>query len=408
MGKRILFISDHGDPLQKLGGKQAGGQNNYVKQLALALSNKNVPVDVVTHWCDPTAKRIEHFGRFNRVIRIEAGHKGFVSKNDMFRMLPQFYQEIKKTLNMNAYSAIHSHYWLSGLLGKKLADEYALPLIHTSHSLGIAKEKATGTRDERRLEAEQYILEHADHIIATTQSEKDLIHDFVQEPAPVHVIPIGVDAVFKPKEIQSTIQPQDPLLVFVGRLEETKGIFTLLKAFRMLIEKDSVDTNARLVLAGGEMEQIDLDTQLPKDPKLREAVKGLEDRVHFIGPQTPDILAGLFKKALATVVPSYYESFGMVAAEAQACGCPVIASNVGGLANIVQDGYTGLLTEPKDPLDLALAMEALLTNNVLAKRMGRNAAGYAQSEFKWTSITDKVKDLYEEGIYAAGDTLLGN
>lgn len=409
MRKRILFISDHGDPLQRLGGKQAGGQNNYVKQLALALSNKNIPVDVVTHWCDPETKRIERFGRFNRVIRIEAGHKGFVSKNNMFQMLPQFYQEIKKTLNMNAYSAIHSHYWLSGLLGKRLADEYQIPLIHTSHSLGIAKAKATGKRDERRLEAEKYILEHADQIIATTKSEKDLILEFADKPAPVHVIPIGVDKAFTPDETQTApTVSEEPVFVFAGRLEETKGIYTLLEAFHILSEKESVHAKPKLILAGGEADQINFREKLPSGGKLREAAEGLEDRVQFIGPQSQETLASLFQRAVAAIVPSYYESFGMVAAEAQACGCPVIASAVGGLANIVKDGQTGLLVEPKDPHDLALAMEAILTNNVLAKRMGRNAASYAQATFKWPSITDRVAGLYEEGIYAQGDSLLGN
>lgn len=408
MRKRILFISDHGDPLQKLGGKQAGGQNNYVRQLALALSDMNYAVDVVTHWADPTAKRVEYFGQVNRVIRIDAGHKGFVSKNDMYGMLPRFHDEIVAALNMDSYDAIHSHYWLSGLLGLKIAEEYNLPLIHTSHSLGIAKANATGKRDERRLAAERHILRKADQIIATTRSEKELIEHFAKGHAPVHVISIGVDKVFKPLASKTTNNIQDPLFVYAGRLEETKGIHTLLNAFKILKEKNP-QSNAKLILAGGDPSQVDLENGLPTVPELKNAVRSIEEDVRFIGPQPPEVLANLFNHALATVVPSYYESFGMVAAEAQSCGSPVIASKVGGLANIVVDGETGLLTMPRDPEDLALAMEALLDNQILSRKMGRNAAIHAEKHFRWKSITEQVAALYEEGSsHAERITLFGN
>ncbi|WLV24328.1 glycosyltransferase [Aciduricibacillus chroicocephali] len=407
MRKRILFISDHGDPLQTLGGKQAGGQNNYVRQLALALSDMNYAVDVVTHWSDPKTKRVEYFGKVNRVIRIEAGYKGFVSKNDMYGMLPRFYDEIANTLDLNAYDAIHSHYWLSGLLGLKIAEKYNLPLIHTSHSLGIAKAHATGKRDERRLAAERHILRNADQIIATTKSEKELIEQFAKGHAPVHVISIGVDKVFEP-ELSKASSGQEPLFVYAGRLEETKGIHTLLKAFSIL-KKKNPGNRAKLILAGGEASQVDLENGLPTVPALKEAVTGIEEDVRFIGPQPPEVLATLFNKALATVVPSFYESFGMVAAEAQSCGSPVIASKVGGLANIVVDGETGLLTMPRDADDLALAMEAFLDNQLLARRMGRNAAIYAKKHFRWKSITEQIAALYEEGSnHAEHITLFGN
>src|SRR5699024_10614293 len=120
MSKKALFISDHGDPLAKLGGKQAGGQNNYVKQLALALEDKGWQVDVATHWCDSSAPQIEEFGNSCRVIRLEAGHRGFVSKDEMYSMLPAFYEELKSMVDIDSYDIAHTHYWLSGLIGKKL------------------------------------------------------------------------------------------------------------------------------------------------------------------------------------------------------------------------------------------------------------------------------------------------
>ena len=117
MKKKVLFISDHGDPLARLGGKQSGGQNNYVKQLALALDELGLSVDVVTHWSNPNTPQIEAFGENCRVIRIAAGHKGYMNKSEMINILPAFYREMQDLIPINTYDIVHSHYWISGLLG---------------------------------------------------------------------------------------------------------------------------------------------------------------------------------------------------------------------------------------------------------------------------------------------------
>jgi len=412
MVKKILFISDHGDPLAKLGGEQAGGQNNYVRQLALALDKKGVKVDVVTHWCDPATPQIEKFGDSCRVIRIAAGHKGFVSKNKMYGMLPEFYREMKEILPLYSYDIVHTHYWLSGLIGKKLVEDFNLPFIHTSHSLGVAKERATGVKDDRRQEAEKEIMRAAEIVLATTKSEKFLINEIEPDAAPVNVIPIGVDQAFRIKGNRATMRKEigcnGPLIVYAGRLEETKGIYTLLRAYKQMIKRQGIPEGIQLIVAGGEPDAIDLNKGLPLEDKLRELVSGMEDKVQFVGPQSQEELSNLFNAATVTVVPSYYESFGMVAAEAQGCGSPVIASNVGGLRNVVKDGITGLLVEPKDEDDLAVAMEAVVSNDLLAQKLGKQAAQRASEEFQWPAITSKIKGLYEEVSDARRDTLVGN
>ncbi|MGK7379042.1 glycosyltransferase [Planococcus sp. 1R117A] len=412
MMKKALFISDHGDPLAKLGGKQAGGQNNYVKQLALALEKKGWQIDVVTHWCDASAPRIEKFGTACRVIRIEAGHKGFVSKDEMFAMLPSFYAELKSTLSLSSYDMVHTHYWLSGLIGKRLKEEFGLPFVHTSHSLGWAKAKATGIRDARRAKAEKAILKAADQILATTNNEKQLIQENVDSPSPIKVIPIGVDQAFKVRGIRTHLRKKSgydaPLFVFAGRLEETKGIFTLLEAFQLLVQKGNTGFVPRLLIAGGEEDAIDPATRLPYDEKLRAAVKGIEEHVEFLGPQSQAQLALLFNISTATIVPSYYESFGMVAAEAQACGSPVIASDVGGLKNVVQDGITGLLVETKNEIDLAIAMEVLSMNTLLVERLSRQAVRIANRDFDWSSISNRVKSMYEVIMNEGSKTYISN
>lgn len=412
MNKKVLFVSDHGDPLAKLGGKQAGGQNNYVKQLALALEARGWQVDVVTHWCDESAPQIESFGERCRVIRIEAGFKGFVSKNEMYAMLPEFYEEMKQLLPLSTYDIVHTHYWLSGLIGKKLKEEFELPYIHTSHSLGWAKEEATGTHDARREKAEETVLSHSDHILATTNTEKQVIKENVPGSSPISVIPIGVDEAFRVRgsrhHIRKKFGYEDPLFVFAGRLEATKGIFTLLKAFKLLAEKSGNRYTPALVIAGGEPDAIDRESGLPKDPELRKAVQGIEQYVRFVGPQNQEQLALLFNSATATIVPSFYESFGMVAAEAQACGSPVIASKVGGLKNVVEDGVSGLLIESQNEIDLAIAMEVLSVNALLVERLSRQAVRIARKDFNWHSISKKINTLYEVIIRERSNTLAGN
>ena len=392
MKKKIVFISDHGDPLAPLGGEQAGGQNNYVKQLALSLDERGHTVDVITHWADPKAPSVEGFGSRCRVIRVSAGVKGFVPKSDMYDILYEFYDEMRSRIDLTSYDLVHTHYWLSGLLGAKLTKEYGLPWIHTSHSLGVAKEQATGVREVKRMTAEQYILQSADTVVATTPNERKLINSFVENPSPIKIIPIGVDESFKPSIQQ---KQQRPYFAFAGRLEVTKGIYTLLNAFRLLMEKNELPPSAKLVIAGGEPDKIDSQKKLPTCPKLKKAISGIERYVEFIGSRSQRQLAELFNNATAVIVPSTYESFGMVAAEAQACGSPVIASKVGGLQDVVRNRETGLHVKKENKEQLAFAMKLLATNREFARSLGRRAAAHARKEFNWDIIAGKMDALYE-------------
>ncbi|RHW33456.1 glycosyltransferase [Lysinibacillus yapensis] len=395
--RKVLFISDHGDPLAPLGSKQAGGQNNYVHHLALSLEEEGYSVDVVTHWCLDEAPQIESFGKSSRVIRIAAGKKGFVDKNELFTLLPRFYIEMKNTIDLSEYELLHTHYWLSGVLGLQIKKEFGLPWFHTNHSLGIAKQLGTGMKDKRRLYYEERILTEVDQIIATTPNEKKLILDTVASPAPVHIVPIGVADTYhrlykKPYEFGN-------YFLFVGRLEESKGIYVLLNSFRELVEQKKIPKQIKLLIAGGSETDVNVKKFYPNNPKLQQAIVGLEDRIKFLGPKNENELAELFKNAVATVVPSYYESFGMVAAEAQACGCPVIASKVGGLQDIVIPYKTGLHVAKGNISKLAESMYDLLRKPQLLKELKTNARKFAGREFKWQNIAKKIDNLYEESLY---------
>ncbi|RLL46714.1 glycosyltransferase [Oceanobacillus piezotolerans] len=395
MKKKVLFISDHGDPLARLGGKQSGGQNNYVKQLALALDQLGLTIDVVTHWSNPNTPQIEGFGENCRVIRIAGGHKGYMNKSEMVKILPAFYKEMKEIIPIDTYDIIHSHYWISGLLGLVIKNNFKIPLIHTSHSLAIAKYRGTGKKETTRLHAEKNILRKADTVIATTTNEKDLIESFAGPKANVVVSSIGVNQnIFYPyarKRWRSA-----PVFSFAGRLEETKGIVTLLQAFKQL--NTNLNHDIKLIIAGGDDEEVDLVNFAPKKKELKEAVRGIENNVMFVGSKTQEELADIFNESTAVVVPSYYESFGMVAAEAQACGTPVIASGVGGLQNVVSDGFTGLHVEPKNPDHLLKAMSILSKDKYLAKELGQQAAEYSHKAFNWEKIAKQMDMTYERLI----------
>lgn len=388
--RKILFISDHGDPLAELGGEQAGGQNNYVKQLANYLSDSGLVIDVVTHWSDENAPRIERFGKSCRVIRIAAGRKGFVPKAEIADLLDDFYKEMKSLLNLKEYDIIHSHYWMSGLLGLAVKEEFGIPVVHTSHSLGVAKAAATGVPEGRRLRAEKRVLRNADCVIATTPTEKKIIKRFAGPKAVISVIPIGVAEIFEETPLHKP--PVQPLFVYAGRFEETKGLFTLLEAFQNLVKEGQ---KGELILAGGDEDDIDATTGVPITADLCEAINGIEDRVTFLGPKSQEELAALFSKATAVIVPSYYESFGMVAAEAQGCGTPVIASETGGLKDVVKDGQTGILVPPEDSEALARAMHKMAEEPDYAETLGRGAMKRARLLFTWSSIANLTQDLYE-------------
>lgn len=395
--RKVLFISDHGDPLAPLGSKQAGGQNNYVHHLALSLEEIGYSVDVVTHWCLEEAPQIESFGKSSRVIRVAAGKKGFVDKNELFNLLPDFYKEMKTIINISDYELLHTHYWLSGVLGLQIKKDFQLPWFHTNHSLGIAKQLGTGQQDKRRLYFEERILTEVDEIIATTPNEKNLILQTVPSPANINIVPIGVADTYhrlyeKPFNFGN-------YFLFVGRLEESKGIFVLLNSFRELVEKKQIPAQIKLLIAGGSEADVDVKRLYPNHPKLQKAIAGLEDRIKFLGPKNENELAALFKNAVATVVPSYYESFGMVAAEAQACGCPVIASKVGGLQDIVIPNKTGLHVTKGNISKLAESMYSLLRKPQMLRELKNNARKFAGREFKWKNIAEKINNLYEESLY---------
>lgn len=394
--KKILFISEHGDPLAPLGSRQAGGQNNYVKQLALELDSLGYAVDIATHWCNTSAPQIEKIGQHSYVHRFDAGVHGYVDKNDMRSLMGTFYKEIVEALPISSYAIIHTHYWMSGLVGCELKKNYGIPFIHTNHSLALAKKEGSGELDRFRLACERQVLIEADTVLATTKQEKELIERCAPKSR-VEVIPIGVAPIYLTKSIDVS-HVNTNYYFYAGRLVKTKGIFELIAAFKEVITKPDVPKDVLLIVAGGTKASINPKTQLPRNRKILKALQGIEDRVLFIGPQNAKQLKVLYANAIATIMPSYYESFGMVAAEAQATGCPVIATNVGGLQEVVVDNRTGIHVPKASPKALASAMRELLVKKTMRLMMKKQAKKRAMTTFNWKEIVTDITALYKGSL----------
>jgi D-inositol-3-phosphate glycosyltransferase len=405
---RIAVISYHTCPLATLGGKSAGGMNVYVRDLSRFLGRKGIHLDVFTRSQDEHVPHVLHdLGFGNRVAHITAGAEHPLPKKELACFIPEFADRIldfsrKKDLE---YDLIHSHYWMSGLAAEILAKSWQVPVIQMFHTLGKLKQKiaqnAEEAEGEYRINGEFRAISIADKIIASTSTEKAQLESLYDaESAKIEIISPGVDLSrfypIPPDEAKeyAGIPLDKRMLLFVGRIEPLKGIRTLLKAFCYLQEKGGVEKNLCLVVIGGDLEEHD--GKESKDMHLLNQLRdeyGLKDMVTFLGKKSQDSLPYYYSAAEMVIMPSHYESFGMVALEAMACGTPVIASLVGGLIHLVEDGVTGYHIPVDDPIALSERISGLLQDKALRYRMGHDAFAFAK-KFDWEDITERMIQLY--------------
>ena len=406
---RIAMISYHTCPLATLGGKDTGGMNVYVRDLARELGRRGVGVDVFTRSQDDHVPHVLHdLGYGNRVVHVPAGPETPVAKDRLADYLGPFVAGVEAfAQNKGArYDLIHSHYWLSGLAALDLRASWGVPVVQMFHTLAAMKNRVARSPEETasafRLDSEGRLLRDADCVVAATQAElaqfQWLYHADVRR---VVVIPPGVDmSRFYPipsDEAKEFIGvPFDTnMLLFVGRVEPLKGIDTLLEAVALLKQQGALDRHPMCVaVIGGDP---DADPERITDEmgrlKAMSASLDIDDVVTFLGKRDQDTLQYYYSAAIAVVVPSHYESFGLVALEAMACGRPVVASETGGLAFLVRDNETGFHVPAGDAPALADRLRRLVEDEVLRTRLGRQAAEYARS-YAWPLIVDQVLSLY--------------
>ncbi|MEW6180843.1 MAG: glycosyltransferase [Chloroflexota bacterium] len=407
----IAMISYHTCPLATLGGKDTGGMNVYVAELTRFLGKAGVHVDVFTRSQDEHVPHVLHnLGHGNRVVHIPAGPEIPLPKKELASYIPEFVEGILKFTQSKDlhYDIIHSHYWMSGVAAEQLKAVWKIPIIHMYHTLVLMKNRIARspeeTEGEYRLAGERQILQIADRIVAATPAEQSQLEFLYRaDSKKLRVVPPGVDlSRFYPiprDEARDVIGVplKNRMILFVGRIEPLKGLETLIRAFAWIQQSSDISRcQHTLVIVGGDPEETELSVNAEM-ARLQTLVKtlGIRDLVMFLGKRDQDSLPYYYSAADVVVVPSHYESFGMVALEAMACGTPVVASQVGGLAFLVKDGVTGFVVPDGEPEVLGSRLKEIITNPDLRDRLGMQAHQAARS-YSWEKITGEIQSIYAE------------
>ncbi len=408
---RIAMLSYHTCPLATLGGKDTGGMNVYVRDLTRELGRQGVHVDVFTRSQDEHVPHVIHeLGYGNRVVHVPAGPERPLSKPEIVAYIPQFVEGIKAFAAEKGihYDLIHSHYWQSGLAAEQLSDAWGIPIVHMFHTLGEMKNRIARSEAEKegayRLDGERRVLTRAHRIIAATLAEQaQLQWLYKADPRKINVIPPGVDTAhfypIPPDEAKAYVglTPNQRMILFVGRIEPLKGVDTLIQAMACLrLREISTENPVQLAIIGGDPNASpeDMNAEMRRLQSLCHDLC-MDRMVVFLGKRGQDTLPYYYSAAEVLVVPSHYESFGMVALEAMACGTPVVASQVGGLAFLVQDGVTGYVVPDQDPAALCERLSLLLGDSALRATLGRQAAEYARG-YAWENIARQLLTVYQD------------
>jgi len=408
--RHVAVLSVHTCPLATLGGKKTGGMNVYVREFSRELASRGMAVDVFTRSeddCQPTIKHDLGFGA--RVIHVAAGPEQPLPPIEIKSYLDEFVDGVVKFSESEEiqYDLIHSHYWMSGLVAEKLRDKWIdIPIVQMFHTLGHMKNRIANSDKEKapenRISSESHVMSLADKIIAATPAEYAQLHWlYGADMKKVEIVPPGVDLeMFAPipqdiaKEKVGVGKDQKNIL-FAGRIEPLKGIDTLLLAIA-LIQKHSPESTDKLsvTIIGGDPWSNDPNDEMARLKALRQSLQ-VGDIVTFIGSKDQAILPEYYAAAEMVVMPSHYESFGMVALEAMAMGTPVIASEVGGLAFLVRDGENGFHVPSSDPEALAERIFTILHDRNCREMLGRSARSHAQ-QYSWSIIVDKMLAVYDQ------------
>jgi D-inositol-3-phosphate glycosyltransferase len=406
---RVAMLSMHTCPLAMLGGKKTGGMNVYVRDLSRELGRMGIDVDVFTRSQDDCVPMVNHdLGERARVIHIPAGPQAPIPVSEVSHFVDEFAAGIARFAATEElhYDLIHSHYWLSGLVAEKLESYWGdTPIVHMFHTLGHMKNRIATDAGERapqeRLDGESHVLSIVDRIIAATPAEQAQLNWlYGADMDKVIIIPPGVDLErFHPIDKTEAkkrvgIPCGDKNIMFAGRIEPLKGIDTLIQAMALIKQRyPSVIENTCVAIIGGDPWADNPDAEMSRLQAMRQ-VLGIHDIVLFLGAKDQDVLPNYYAAAELVVMPSHYESFGMVALEAMAMGRPVIASEVGGLAFLIRDGVNGYHVPTRDPEALAERIYELLSNNQCREEMGRAARQNAE-RFDWSIVAEHMVVVYQ-------------
>ena len=406
---RICMLSVHTCPLAALGGKKTGGMNVYVRDLAKEFASRGHLVEVFTRSQDACVPRLSHeLGPNCRVVHIPAGPETPISTEAVYDHLDEFVAGVLQYAQQygRQYDIIHSHYWLSGLVAYQLREVWGAPIVQMFHTLGLMKNEVseyTGElASETRIQAETEIMQFADCITAASPLEKtQMVWRYGAPPNRIVVTPLAVNHKrFHPISQAEAkhyldIPAEKHIVLFVGRIEPLKGIDTLLHAMERVFEQwPGCCKKLCLVVIGGDASSPG--EQMSEEMKrLQDVTNELElsDLVMFLGKRSQDVLPYYYSAADVVVMPSHYESFGLVALEAMSCGTPVIASRVGGLSFTVVEGVTGYQVPDGDDATMADRILRVLQDDELRDRLGNQAVQLAAC-YSWPDVAQQLEEVF--------------
>ena len=409
------MLSVHACPMAKLGGRDSGGMNVYVRELARDLARRGIQVDVFTRQREIDHPPIQEIAPGARVIHIETGPLSYIPKMEVHDQIAEFTAHVEAFVVSEGlrYDLIHSHYWLSAEVAEVLAERWRVPRVQMFHTLGLVKrevmdEDVDGESDVR-VAIERRAVRDSQAVVAASDSEAAELRRFYAAPeTKIRIIPCGVDPeIFHPvrqADARRTLGRDqcERVVLFVGRIEQIKGIDVLLRAIGLLFQAyPDLRSELCLLIVGGALNDDEDAPETEKIVELRRLVHEhrLEDTVDFVGSQDQPRLALFYAAADICAVPSLTESFGLVALESMACGTPVLGTRVGGLQTVIEDQVSGFLVPAGDEQALAEGMGRLLLDHGLRTRLAAGARLRAQ-DYSWERVGDLIARLYDELIPA--------
>ena len=403
---RVAVLSVHTSPMDQPGTGDSGGMNVYVRAVAERLASRGVAVDLFTRCRGGDDHEVKTIAPGIRVVSVKAGPCEVLPKAELPRYLPEFLGGVLRVAHEDGrgYDIVHSHYWLSGWVGRAVKSSLGAPLVASFHTLGKVKNyslaRGEPAEPEVRLAAEQAVIAEADRVLAPTPTEAaQLVGLYRADPASVRLVPPGVDhLLFVPGDRARAREHLHlsglRLALYVGRLQPHKGPDVAVRTLAEAVARDpEVAGDLVLAIVGGPSGP-DKGAEVARLLELAAAL-GVSERVMLFPPQPQPKLVDFYTAADVVLVPSRSESFGLVALEAQACGTPVIAADVGGLPYVVEDGRSGFLVEGHDPGDHADRLLQILRDPQLQSSFGDEAARQAL-RFTWDATTDQMVSIYDE------------
>jgi D-inositol-3-phosphate glycosyltransferase len=394
---RIAMFSIHSSPIGELGTKNTGGMSVYIRELARHLGVFGHRIDIYTRLNGTKHNQIIELYDNVRLIHLSAGSNGYVHKLALYYYLSDFFRALERFKNQEDldYDLIHSHYWLSGRLGNRVQDRWNIPHIVMFHTLGTVKNSAglAEREPDLRIATEKKLAQTSQRILAPTDREKENLLKYCNTTAQkIGVVPCGVNLdLFRPMDKTAARQrlgfdKDESIVLYVGRFDPIKGIDRLLEAIAHLKHLKRM----RLVIIGGD------GPTTPEYQNLQQLCSkfGIQKSVHFVGRVEQDQLPPYYSAADVLIVPSYYESFGLVGLESLACGTPVVASRVGAMEDIIEESKTGYVVADLNPRGLANRIEKVISNPACSM-LPAPAIRASILKYGWPNVAAAIFNEYE-------------